>query len=503
MTQFTWPSTPPKQANRAARSRPPRVEAEPTTWAWHYRLHERLANERLVCVLIGFDPSYGRERAKADVKKALNRIGVLSYTLWELIGEYDVMLEAWLPVNIDVTALREAIDEEVLNSNVDMLTMTVDRVLHHWMWAEEPDFAQAKNIVESRHFRTLNGPSERSIPPAQLRRYRAAGLVERVPRYNTIKFFMRISNPRRGTNQETHVGLAELAREGLQDAEILCPVVMRVSGDGGLYLLSGRVPPAQFEQISVALGKSLSQHGLLESLRCRTTTHISAFHGPIDRREQLLPEEIEVEGDGHLTPLMVRSWLLRPEGAELEFKSSAFTDVDKAVGRSLSRPRRTKDQAAAEIAKAVCGMLNASGGYVVIGVAELDRYTLEELTAAYGHVPVEGDRAVLGVNKEYPDKSGWDNYERQLADKVGKHLSGGAASWLKFHPVEVEDRMVCAIEVGRPSRWFFLKEKVGDRNSRVIEVFYGRTGGQTRPLQGQEMMEFQEAHARTSRGDRE
>lgn len=483
----------------------PRPEEGPKH-LWHYELHERLANERLVFVLMGYDPYYNRERAKADVKKALSRLRILSYALWELIGEYDVMLQAWLPKGVDVTTLQTTIADELVRLNVSMTTMSVDKFVHHWMWQIEPDFVNATRMVDSCHYRTLNGAAVRRISNAQIRSYMDAGLVASVPRYNTIKFFVRITNPARGTDEKTHGELTERALDGLKDQRILSPVLMRVSGDAGSYLLTGRIAPREFEQISLALGKSLGQHGRLESLRCRTTTHISAFHAPIDRREQLLPEEEEPSIEGPSVETL-RSWLLQPEGDNLEFKSSAFRDVNKAVGKSLDRPARSEDEQVGEIAKAVCGMLNATGGHIVVGVAELDRYSIEELRDSYGSVPVIGSRAVIGVDNEYPDRSGWDRFERKLREKVGKYLS--TDNWFKFFPVRVEDQTVCVIKVARPSKFFYFRvvEKVlaksGKPTDRVSEVFYGRAGGQTKPLQGQAMSEFMEAHPRTSRGERE
>jgi len=113
----------------------------------------------------------------------------------------------------------------------------------------------------------------------------------------------------------------------------------------------------------------------------------------------------------------LRAWLLQPEGDDLEFKSSAFTDVDHRVGRKPTA--RTPNEQIFDIAKAVCGMLNAEGGTVVIGVAELDRYGPEELESPYRHPPMVGTRAILGIDAEH-DFPGWDRYQRKLADRCAR-----------------------------------------------------------------------------------
>jgi hypothetical protein len=486
-------------ASSPGASQPTKEEAK---YLWHHRLHERVANETLAFFFMAIDPHYNREHTKRGVKQALARLGVLSYTLWEVIGEHDVVLQAWLPPRLDIPKLQEELAAGLIGRiafRVDMLTMTVERFLCHGMWEDQPDLDEhVTRSVDSRHYTVLNGPAR--VPGAAISRYKAAGLIRTVPKYNTIKFFIRITNPQVPMNEYDHDQLVELAKDGIREAGVEDPVLMRVRGDGGMYLLSGRVAPKGFESIPFLTDHFLHQRGVLEHLRCRTTTHISALYGPVDRREQLLPEELDSPVTGGIGAEWLPSMLLRPEDDRLEFKSAAFTDVDQKVGRDLKRPPRTREQQVDVIAKAVCGILNAAGGYVVIGVAELAHYSIEELEAVYGPTPCVGGRAVIGVAAEYPDATGWDNYQRQLAAKLVRRMSPGAAAWLKYHPVAVEDHTVCVIEVRRPSKWFFMRENL---SGTKIEVFYGRTGGETRPFWGQDMTDFQDAHPRTTRGERE
>lgn len=445
---------------------------------------------------MGFDPYYNRQRTKGDVKRALRQLELQSYTIWELIGEHDFMLEAWLPTNVDVPTLQKNIRDQLPHINSDMLTMTVDQVIQHWMWDPEIDLGQAEAVSDSRHYSQLNGPG-RTISRSVLAKYEQSNLIRKASRTNTIKFFLRITNPPKPTNEETHEQVVQRARAALGHSAIKSPVLMRVRGDGGSYLLTGRVKPADLEQITLALGESLGQDGFLEQLRCRTTTHLSALRCPIDRREQLLPEIADAPDVGP-TADTLRSWLLQAEGDILEFKASAFTDVDDALGLRPAGQRRSKDVQCVEVAKAVCGMLNASGGHVVVGVAELDRYVLDALERVFGEPVVVGARALIGVEYEYPDKTGWDAYQRQVAGKLRKTLSSGVDAWLKYHPVEVEGRTVCVIEVRRPTRWYYLRETKGGP-----EIFYGRTGGSTMPLSGRNVDDFQDAHPRTTRGPRD
>lgn len=189
----------------------------------------------------------------------------------------------------------------------------------------------------------------------------------------------------------------------------------------------------------------------------------------------------------------LKSWLKESESDDLEFKSSAFTDVDHRVGRK-DRPR-THNEQVHEVAKAVVGLLNATGGTVVVGVAELDKYPDHELLRAYPELTQFGDRMIIGVDSEY-SKGGWDAYQRRLANALRRAIDGEIDGWVKYHELRMEGKTVCVIRVRRPPTWYYVNRT--DKNGGVMNEFYGRVGGETLVLRGTKMDKFKEANPRTT-----
>jgi hypothetical protein len=462
------------------------------TYMWHHEIHSRIANEQLVFLLAGYDPVYKRQRVLDEAKRVLKDLGIRSYSLWELIGEHDLMIQAWLPRGIHADDLTARLGDGTTGGiAVDTLAMAVDSYASHWMW-HDITLEGVESQIRVQDYSALNAAW---VPPARIRDYRIAGFIHETPKTRSIKFFIRITTPHKATSRVIEKQILEMAQKLSTDGPITHGVTMKVSG-GASYLVTGRLPLKNFDAIAEVVQARFSESGVLEMLRCRTVTHISALYAPLVRSEQLLPvptadvTQKPSESD-------IEQWLKENESDDLEFKASAFTDIDYAVGRKdKSRARAEQTH---EVAKAVVGMLNASGGTVIIGVAELDKYAKEELL----HVYPEGEqlkaRLVIGIDSELPRSGGWDAYQRSLANGLRKAIEGEIDGWVKFHEVKVHSRTLCVIRIRRPSKWYYRKaiSKTGVASAE----FYGRTGGETRCLGGQGMDEFKEAHPRTTRAD--
>ncbi len=99
------------------------------------------------------------------------------------------------------------------------------------------------------------------------------------------------------------------------------------------------------------------------------------------------------------------------------------------------------------MAKAIVGMLNADGGTVLVGVAEVDKYTDEQLSPIYGPTERHGDHIAVGVNNEFSGSSGWDAYQLRLARRLRQLIEDDVDSWIKYHDVPVGSKTVCVIRV--------------------------------------------------------
>jgi hypothetical protein len=461
---------------------------------WHPKIHSRIGNEQLVFVLAGFDPVYKRVRVVEEIKRALTDLGIRSYALWELLGDHDLMIQAWLPAGVTTSEFQSKLAEHV-SVEAETTPMVVESFIDHWMW-RDVDLDEVEASVPSEDYSNLN---EGYVPRTRLNNYRHAGYIHATPNSRRLKFFVRITNPHRSTTRNIEAQIRENIKKGFTNPDssrtgpfVSNGVVMKVHG-GASYLITGRLSNSHFTAIGEQFQTAFAESGVLESLGCRTITHLSALYAPVERMEQLLPLPME-DATQRPSDDDLKLWLKESESDDLEFKSSAFTDIDYKVGRK-ERARNQNEQVH-EVAKAVVGLLNAAGGIVVIGVAELDKYPAGELLRAYPGSTQVRDRMIIGVDSEF-SKDGWDAYQRRLANALRKTIDGEIDGWVKYHELRIGDKTVCVIRVRRPPTWYYVDSK--DKNGVVTNEFFGRMGGETRPLRGQKMDKFKEANPRTTR----
>lgn len=144
------------------------------------------------------------------------------------------------------------------------------------------------------------------------------------------------------------------------------------------------------------------------------------------------------------------------ESEAVEFKVAArrspFTGKDD--GQKMSD----------NIVKAVAGLMNASGGTVLIGV--------------------DDKGAIQGVEVEYEmankSKANWDGYQLFLEDLLKNKLSiANAFQFYQITPHRVEGKTICRIQV-----------QPGNVPAYVDNKLYVRTGNQTSELQGPDLVVY-------------
>lgn len=458
-------------------------------YLWHPEIHSSIRNEKLIYTLALFEPVYKRDLVVAEIKRALIDMGINSYSLWELIGDHDIMIQAWVPAALSLETFQSKIDE-FTSGDAEITPMVVDSFIDHWMW-RDIDLSRAEAEIASEDYCDLN---KDAVPTARLRKYLDSGYIHAVPNSNRLKFFVRITNPNRPIKRSLETQILDNAKKLFDKHYFSNGVVMKVSGFAS-YLITGRLLSSHFPAIGTEFQPTFADSGVLEALRCRTITHLSALHGPIARVEQLLPlaaPDVTQEPGAH----DLKSWLMEGESDTLEFKASAFTDIDHKVGRR-NLPRGRPDQVH-EIAKAVVGLLNADGGAVIIGVAELDKYKADQLLRPYPEAVAVMEYMIIGVDAEFP-RGGWDQYQRSLARDLRKAIDGEIDGWVKYQHLKYEGRTVCIIRVRRPPAFFYVNSR--DKNGSVTPEFVGRIGGETRRMLGRQMDEFKEAHPRITRAN--
>ena len=158
-------------------------------YLWHYDLHRTIASEHLCFLGLTFTHTYDRTTALAQLRLALRGLDIPSFTVWELIGEIDLMVQVWLPPRISLEDLKTKLAETAEYPHLFTVdTFSVDHALHHWLWSGKP----ADRVgVPDQHMIDLNGPNS---PPARvIKSYISRGLVAEPHPRKSIKFFLRIT----------------------------------------------------------------------------------------------------------------------------------------------------------------------------------------------------------------------------------------------------------------------------------------------------------------------
>ncbi|MFE7801187.1 DUF262 domain-containing protein [Nocardia sp. NPDC057440] len=166
-------------------------------------------------------------------------------------------------------------------------------------------------------------------------------------------------------------------------------------------------------------------------------------------------------------PLTAAELIEAGESQTVEFKSTGFLNM---------QTRELDPQRQYVIVKTVCGLLNAEGGSLFIGVHD-----------SGSPLGIADDMAVLGTAPN-PDK-----YELRLREMIELNLSATTAATVRISFPQVKGTMVCQIHVAAAARSVFVTptQKLGGRGG---SEFWVRRGNATVQLHGEDMERYKEEH---------
>ena len=124
----------------------------------------------------------------------------------------------------------------------------------------------------------------------------------------------------------------------------------------------------------------------------------------------------------------------------------------------------------------MCGFLNAEGGTVFIGVDDDGR-----------PVGIDDDLSTLR------SKANVDDYELFLRQLLETNLSVPTAGTVRVTFETLHGFEICALTVAASGKPAFAKPLKGHGAAEASE-FWVRTGNQTRPLHGDDMVHYQAEH---------
>ena len=154
------------------------------------------------------------------------------------------------------------------------------------------------------------------------------------------------------------------------------------------------------------------------------------------------------------------------ESQQLEFKTTARRNV---------RTGDVDPRMPHVVVKTVCGLLNAEGGSLLIGVGDSGSI-----------VGIEDDLATLGT------KANADGYELFLRQVLDSHLSVPTAASVRIRLHRVADRLLCQVIVAPSGKAVFAKPPKAE--GRSGSDFWVRVGNATKQLHGDDMVQYQHDH---------
>ncbi len=445
-------------------------------WQWHPEVREVWGGERLYFWRVSF-PTYERSKFLEHVQEVMARIGVTGYAVYELYGGFDMLMRVWLPTTTGV--FEQTFHDVFRGDNIVIEGFSVTEIVAQWPWMDEEgemrrlDASVLAERMPNREIERINA----GLDLAGLASYQERGVLAPAWHSQGIKFIVLIGNSNQSKSRRAEARVtAELLRLLLDADDDSFSEKSLYKGMGfGSYLMLARVKPDKFHRIEREITEPINELIAPETFGSRTTTFVMSTEDFLDFQDQMRP------ADEPPHKRTAREWLADEESQHLEVKGSAFFELNRwllSSGRE-ERPLES-DVPTNSLLKAICGLLNAEGGTVIIGALEADRYPGNERVV---DSPRVGSHAILGL---HPDGGrDWDKYARRLRDVVASRIKPDANDLIDIDRDGAgEGRPLCVLTIRAPmrsrdaARWFYHYAK-GEQPR-----FWVREGNRTREKVG-------------------
>jgi hypothetical protein len=438
---------------------------------WHPQVHRKWANERLLYWRLGFFPTYDSNEIEQGLLRTLEQHNILSYTCYELIGAYDLLLRAWVPNSESHDEVQESLIKNLSPTNLRLCeAFVVSRTPRHWVWGDgcapsAPDPELLEEPLGDEELVQIQDETKMHWDLVQRRvEENLIGDAEHSP---GLKFFLVVTALAPAHSLYVERRLEERLIKTLDQAPPGITERSLYSGDGfGRFLMMGRIPFDQFSLIGEYFVTEMNDETLREDFIARTYTHLAAFDQPLIRQDRLLPVD---HGRKTRRELSVEDLLREEESEELEVKGSAFLDLKRLIVGDHTADWEN-NEITKEVLTTLTAFLNTNGGILVLGALESDRFREADVIDQLGKVPLIGPYFYVGIGVDYT-KGTWDDFQRRLEQIIEQRITPDPTPYLKVSKRLAQDRDMCVITVKKPARDFFYfggKELYVRKGSRTI-----------------------------------
>ena len=469
----------------------PGLNTQIPRFQWNHRLHQEWGHSQLQFWRLAFSPTFNRKAVVTALTEVLRVHNVVSFALYEITGMHDLILRVWLP---NATSLGEF--ERTLRSRLDSRHLQmydifiVSDIVMHWVWdnnGTEPMRAPTSNRIRTRMSdEKILSFNRAEISLEEFESAKRAHLVSESAPHRGAKFFVVIPHP-----HAVFTWAADELKERLSNVLRQAQSIQEKSlyeGTGfGQFLIIGRADYTNFTKIGEEILDPINDMGI-GGFGVRTYTYVSPLSDFI-----LFQELLPTDGARIHPTIAITDYLSQDESNTLEFKGSAFADLARWVHTDGERLQESSAVTNEGILKSIVAMLNGDGGFVIVGVLEVDKFKSQSAVAKLAAFPKFGRYVCTGIELEMQGHD-FDWYQLRLRDIIKSRISPAAGSYVNIDKVEFEGVTLCVISAeGTDDEWFYLADDPKRPNALK---FYAREGNRTNELVGPEADHYKRARPR-------
>jgi len=479
-----------------------------------YMLHNDLQNSwggrQLVFYQVRFSVTYETERLIPPIRSHLRKREILSYAIYEILGEYDLFIRCWVPQGMHPEDLAEELVVAPELGIGDCRSISVSKIIFHWPWMsadyltyERPNASKLRKdeTFKIRLNNTLSeqpeGLTDDEIDEAIDKSILAPIGPELVEHREDIKFAMLLSNPDRADFKEKHlvrVALTEAFRGLVADANH-APLISHLSlyetrgSAEASFVALGRFSSGRFYDSFQSLLSTLAKTGFRSYFEIKPHTYIMASSDFVHFEDAIPIELSEARSARQGDSDDLHRLLERDESASLEYKGSFYFDIRQWLLNDLNEAN--EELFVSGIAREVVSFLNSPpGGVLVIGALERDRMlskvpvvSRDKAKDLLADFPLIHGKSLTGLELDERVKSFFedrDKAERHILDRLEKLIerpsSLAGIVLVAFH--EISGRTLCTISVNPLSgKHFAYLKKDGTLYHRRGSSTIGLVGG--------------------------
>jgi hypothetical protein len=503
---------------------------------WDDAIHEHHEACLLYFWRLSFGVYFDRELILGRLHELYAHFEIPSYSMYQVLGDYDLLLRLWIPRRFIPEEIDAAFDEFLAGTSLEQSDFIACHTRTHWAKRDKngvpndqiPDVdSVGEDLIAAVNEFNRNQFDDGTAVP------RPPGTEELIENdilspisleTKGVRMFVLFDRARRaGPNyHEDVVARLMRARKDIESnwAEIrpstedapwpTGPHFSLYSGHGSMsdFLLMLRAPHGEFHAFVTLVISHLRSLGLEKTYQIRPYTYVLADNLFTEFREQ----RISIGGADITT-----STLNGRETDTLEFKATLAVNLRRwRNDRSLTGADRADDRMKDGVVKSVCGFLNSlEGGTLIIGVLETEHeYVAAEGksggtallawlsetfgyvadTDADGHVLRPLRNALLGIEHEYGEDGPYDDaeqYEAALRDILKTRIDPNPLRWLRVGEREIDSKTFAVVTVRPADTWCYANIST----SREPQ-FFVREAASTRAATGREAELYRDADPR-------